>query len=164
MVRHFKRRQLAVRRRRTRKVVAAFVVALVSFAITVAACDTGPSPGVVDDSSVERVIQSVASDGDGQVDPATAQVLQEASIQTTHQPVCVSDQATSELERLRVEPKSVLARAGYLDMFGSVWSCTVAGDGWVEIVVLSDGGEGGCKRQCVRMEREQWERIMRASA
>lgn len=163
MVRHLRRRQLSVRRRRTHKVAAAIVVAVASFAITVAACLSGPAPHAVDDASVERVIQGVAS-GSACEDDLTSKVLQEATVQTSDKSASVRDQATCELERLCAEPRSVLARAGYMDLRGSVWSCTATGDGWVEIVVLSEGGEGGCRRQCVRMEREQWERIMRSGA
>lgn len=36
----------------------------------------------------------------------------------------------------------VLASSGYLDLFGSVWGCVVRGDGWVDICIVSEAGEG----------------------
>lgn len=36
----------------------------------------------------------------------------------------------------------VLARSGYIDFSGSVWSCTVVGDGWVEIRLVQELEEG----------------------
>jgi len=53
----------------------------------------------------------------------------------------------------------VLAQAGYLDLMGNVWACTVQGDGWVEVTVLrSCGEEGGCDVTTVLMDASVWAR------
>jgi hypothetical protein len=133
---------------------------LASLALTVAVNVRSSGTGMVSDASVERAIQRVTAAGSESADPAVEKVLKEATIQTTEQGGSVSEQAAAELNRLSAEPMSVLARAGYLDLKGDVWSCTVTGDGWVEVVVLSEGGEGRCKRQSIRMERDRWESVM----
>lgn len=36
----------------------------------------------------------------------------------------------------------VLASSGYLDLFGSVWSCVVEGDGWADVCLVVQMDEG----------------------
>lgn len=53
----------------------------------------------------------------------------------------------------------LLREAGYLDLLGRVWSCTVQGPGWVDVCFVSeDAGSGGSEVRVVRMGLEEWRR------
>ena len=45
----------------------------------------------------------------------------------------------------------VLVHAGYLDLLGNVWCCTVTGDGWVDTCFVSERGEA-CEVRRQRVE------------
>jgi hypothetical protein len=45
----------------------------------------------------------------------------------------------------------VLVHAGYLDLLGNVWGCTVTGDGWVDTCLVSEKG-GSCEVRRRRVE------------
>lgn len=67
--------------------------------------------------------------------------------------------AQGVLFRYQERGDCVLAQAGYLDLMGNVWACTVQGDGWVEVTVLrSCGEEGGCDVTTVLMDASVWAR------
>ena len=66
------------------------------------------------------------------------------------------DVATAEIEVYEEQVGVVLARAGYLDLTGDVWSCTVLGPGWVDTCVVSeDEDSGGCTVVRVRMAPDE---------
>ncbi|WP_373576368.1 hypothetical protein [Parafannyhessea umbonata] len=70
----------------------------------------------------------------------------------------LQDTATRLLEEYARAGKCVLVRAGYLDLLGNNWSCTVVGDGWVDTVVVRgtrDSRESEVK--VVRMDAKEWE-------
>ena len=68
----------------------------------------------------------------------------------------LADVATGELEAYEEQGNVVLARAGYLDLTGDVWSCTVLGPGWVDTCVVSeDEDSGGCTVVRVRMAPDE---------
>lgn len=71
-------------------------------------------------------------------------------------PLPLVDEAAEVLRAYRTQGSCVLAQSGFLDLFGRVWSCTVVGDGWVEVQVLTERGEG-TDVELVRMEAAQWE-------
>lgn len=53
----------------------------------------------------------------------------------------------------------VLVRSGYVDLLGSVWSCTVVGGDWVDTVVVRARKDGRtCEVKTVRMDASAWER------
>lgn len=53
----------------------------------------------------------------------------------------------------------VLARAGYVDLLGGAWSCTVVGEDWVDTVVVRAREDGrSCEVKTVRMGVSAWER------
>ncbi len=67
------------------------------------------------------------------------------------------EEAQSVLSSYRERGGCVLARAGYVDLMGRVWSCTVQGDGWVDVVVVRSGEEGGGSVvTTARMRRDEW--------
>ena len=52
----------------------------------------------------------------------------------------------------------LLRRAGYLDLLGDVWSCTVEGPGWVDVVLVRRAeGDRGSRVRVVRLALEEWE-------
>ena len=54
----------------------------------------------------------------------------------------VADEAASVLEDRRARGDSLVARSGYLDMFGGAWGCVLQGSGWVEVCLVSEDGDG----------------------
>ena len=67
--------------------------------------------------------------------------------------------ASGLLGRYRDEGEGVLTQAGYLDLLGRVWSCTVKAPDWVDVCVVSEGAEqGSCDVRVLRMDVESWER------
>lgn len=67
-------------------------------------------------------------------------------------------EATRLLQGYREEGSCLLREAGYLDLFGNVWSCTVQGPGWVDVCVVSEGADGGSEVRVVRMDVDEWGR------
>ena len=52
----------------------------------------------------------------------------------------------------------VLVRAGYLDLLGSTWSCTVSFGDSVEVCVVAEAASGdSCEVRVLRMEVRRWE-------
>lgn len=70
----------------------------------------------------------------------------------------LQDTATRLLEEYARAGKCVLVRAGYLDLLGNNWSCTVVGDGWVDTVVVRGTRDSrGSEVKVVRMDAKEWE-------
>lgn len=47
----------------------------------------------------------------------------------------------------------VLAHAGYLDFYGRTWGCVVLGDGWADVCVVREGGDGNaCETTVLHMD------------
>ena len=65
----------------------------------------------------------------------------------------VRSQAASLLEERRERGDCVLVRSGYLDLFGRAWGCVLQGSGWVELVLVTEDGDGaGCSAVVWRMD------------
>ena len=70
----------------------------------------------------------------------------------------VEQVATRLLSSYRDTGGCVLAYSGYIDLTGSVWACTVQGDGWVDVCVIGNLDDGSCELSVLRMDRdEMWE-------
>lgn len=66
--------------------------------------------------------------------------------------------STQVLRDYQARGSCVLAQAGYLDLLGDVWSCTVVGGGWVEVVVVRSLEDGaGSEVKTIRMDASEWE-------
>ena len=52
------------------------------------------------------------------------------------------DAGAEILERYEKTPGCTLVHAGYIDLFGNVWACLVAGPGWAELSVVRVGQDG----------------------
>lgn len=88
-----------------------------------------------------------------------AQVVQEFGSTTswrTDEPLQQTGRAL--LEGYQEQGSCVLVRAGYLDLLGQVWECTVLGDGWVDVCVVGEE-EDGCLVWRTRMEVSEVERL-----
>ena len=70
----------------------------------------------------------------------------------------VPDAAEELLRAYQSGGRCTLAQAGYLDLVGNVWSCTVQGEGWVEVAVVRALIEGGSEVTTIRMDADTWER------
>lgn len=101
-----------------------------------------------------------SGDAAGSADAGTglllAPILDEGEVSGRRSALPLVEEARSVLADYRDRGTCVLLRAGYLDLFGRVWSCTVAGGTWVEVQVLSDTSEGGTDVTVVRMDARQW--------
>jgi hypothetical protein len=53
---------------------------------------------------------------------------------------------------------AVLVQAGYLDLLGNVWGCTVRGPAWVDVCLVAEAAEGSSVR-VLRMEVARWEEL-----
>ena len=70
----------------------------------------------------------------------------------------VQEAGRALLESYQEQGSCVLVRAGYLDLLGQVWECTVLGDGWVDVCVVGEE-EDGCLVWRTRMEVSEVERL-----
>ncbi|MDY4691888.1 hypothetical protein ACQQ9Y_03680 [Atopobiaceae bacterium SGI.236] len=64
--------------------------------------------------------------------------------------------ATDVLAGYRDARDCVLVRSGYLDLSGSVWSCTVRHHEGVEICFVCQRADGGSDVRVLRMEESEW--------
>lgn len=75
----------------------------------------------------------------------------------------LADEASGLLEAYRDRGECVLREAGFLDLFGNAWTCTVQGPGWVDVCLVSGdaASRDGASRSDVRvvhMRADEWER------
>lgn len=75
----------------------------------------------------------------------------------------LADEASRLLESYRSQDGCALREAGFLDLFGNTWTCTVQGPGWVDVCLVSGGADssGGEQRgsdvRVVHMDTKEWE-------
>lgn len=73
----------------------------------------------------------------------------------------VEQVATRLLCSYRDAGDCVLSSSGYLDLLGSVWGCVVAGDGWVDVCVVSRMAEdGSCQVSVLHMDADEVGSVM----
>lgn len=66
--------------------------------------------------------------------------------------------AYDALSTYKARRDCVLVRAGFIDLLGNVWSCTVRGGDWVEIQVMTSlGDDVGTEVLTVRMDARTWQ-------
>lgn len=69
----------------------------------------------------------------------------------------LSETATELLRGYEQRGGCILARAGYLDLLGRAWGCTVVSGGRVETcLVREDGRTGGCVVSVIEMDEGAW--------
>ena len=54
----------------------------------------------------------------------------------------LEEEARRCLERYRKEGDCVVSRSGYLDLLGGTWGCVMQGDGWAEVLLVSEAPDG----------------------
>ena len=54
----------------------------------------------------------------------------------------LEEEARRCLERYRNEGDCVVSRSGYLDLLGGTWGCVMQGDGWAEVLLVSEAPDG----------------------
>ena len=69
----------------------------------------------------------------------------------------VEESAAQLLEDYRDQGGCALVQAGWLDLLGNVWSCTVQGSTWTDLCVVRGVDDGTSEVRVVRMEGEAWE-------
>lgn len=82
------------------------------------------------------------------------------SVEEYESPLAVQEAAEEAVVRYRDRGDCIVARAGYLDLFGRTWGCVMQGCGWVDVCVVSQSeGEQTSTVKTVRMEVADWERV-----
>ncbi len=71
------------------------------------------------------------------------------------------DEARSVLEDREGRGDCVVAKSGYLDLAGRTWGCVLQGDGWAEVLVVSEDEESsGCEVVSWLMDVEDVKRVL----
>lgn len=80
----------------------------------------------------------------------------------------LAEEASSLLESYEAQGECVLREAGFLDLFGNAWTCTVQGPDWVDVCLVSGSGDAGESSgsdvRVVHMEAEEWRRAYEKAA
>ena len=126
------------------------VLAIVLFALLGIVCVggvwEGPKDAEADASEDVAPAEETLIRGDGDSHVATYETSEE-----------LPDVAAELVSSYEEADDCLVRSAGYLDMFGSVWSCVMEGPGWVDLCLVSQG-EDGCVVRVTRMEAKEWER------
>lgn len=70
----------------------------------------------------------------------------------------LEEESSGIVRAYRDQGDCLLRQAGYLDLLGDVWSCTVEGPGWVDVVLVRRAeGDRGSRVRVVRLALEEWE-------
>lgn len=103
--------------------------------------------GEPSDGDLERLLQEV---------PLPEDVLPQARPDVTTRSGDLQQVAVDLLTSYRDAHDCVLARSGYLDLFGSVWGCVVRGGDWVDICIVTESAEGtSCEVRVLRLDRDE---------
>ena len=69
--------------------------------------------------------------------------------------------ATRLLGSYRDAGSCVLARSGFVDLTGSVWSCVVQGDGWTDVCIVCTTEEADiCELRVLRLEADEMAELL----
>ena len=66
--------------------------------------------------------------------------------------LATEEQAKAILSEYQARGDCVVARSGWLDLFGKTWSCVIQGEGWVDICVVQESGDGGSDVGVMRLD------------
>ena len=126
--------------------------------------DAGAEAAHAGDADVDEQVPGRAAspeeDALGSVPPmAAVAALMGEGVTVRASELPLYEEASAVLERARDAQPCVLVDSGYLDLLGNVWSCTVQGDGWVEVTVVREREQGkGSDVTTVRMDADAWAR------
>lgn len=68
----------------------------------------------------------------------------------------LAEQASQLLGQYEEGRDCLLRQAGYLDLLGNAWGCTVQGAGWVDVCVVTGREDGRSDVRIVRMDADDW--------
>lgn len=126
------------------------VLAMVLFVLLGIVCVGGVWEGPKDADTNEpegaAPVEEALPQGDGDIHVTTYETSEE-----------LPDAAAELVSRYEEANDCLVRSAGYLDMFGNVWSCLMEGPGWVDLCLVSQG-EDACVVRVTRMEAKEWER------
>lgn len=117
-----------------------------------ATAPVGPEPDL-DQSDGSKA--TGAGDAAGLLADGLAGRLSREGVSVQVVPGEVEQAATRLLSSYREAGDCVLASFGYLDLVGSVWSCTVQGDGWVDVCVIGRLDDETCELSVLHMDRDE---------
>ena len=127
----------------SRRGVAVALALTFAAALSLLAVHAGTRPRAVEPEGVDGVI----SDGvDGALIDKALEGLGVPHEREERESVReVPEEAEALLEERRARGDCVVARSGYLDLLGGTWGCVLQGNGWSEVCVITERGEGdGC--------------------
>lgn len=158
MAGHRRRHQLPVARRERSRRLALGVVGLLPLALVVALSlgrcgPAGDAPGGGPSDAGDVAPTGVDPSPEG---PGGAGGLCETRSYETGSDIVETSREL--LAGYRDAGDCVLVRAGYLDLLGSMWSCTVSFGDSVEVCVVAEAASGdSCEVRVMRMEVRRWE-------
>lgn len=68
----------------------------------------------------------------------------------------IQQAASALLEGYRDSGDAALAHAGYVDLLGRVWSCTVRGRSWVDVCFVRQLDDERSEVEVIRMDVDDW--------
>lgn len=92
------------------------------------------TPTALGDGPLAR---SDAAEGVVEVSPSVS-----AQVSGYESDLPLEEEARRCLERYRKEGDCVVSRSGYLDLLGGTWGCVMQGDGWAEVLLVSEAPDG----------------------
>lgn len=119
-----------------------FAVALLALALACVAAAALMRPSREQAPAEEAPAQEIAAAAEG--------LYRTSATELSQQPL--EQEAAARLAAYRDGGQCRLACAGYLDLHGQAWGCVVAGDGWVEVLVVKAAAEGGSSVQTIRFQ------------
>lgn len=148
-------KEARARRGRTAAIAFATLVAIILACVT----GTFPSRRDGDDPEGRPVASSPPSAGEATTGGSETSPDDDAASLPQGRYECAQDieQTASELlVRYRDAGGFALAQAGYLDLLGNVWSCTVQGRDWVDVCFVRQLDAGRSEVEVVRMRADEW--------
>ncbi len=108
-----------------------------------------PSGEAAEDGSSDVPVDALR--GQGPVG-LVSQVISGKEVSVTSEEGEVPQVAGQLLQSYKDRGDCVLAQAGYLDLFGSVWGCVINGGSWVDVCLVSDAGGGESRLSVVHLD------------
>lgn len=121
---------------------------------------SGPQDGGSASAPVDESAGDGAESGGSPTDGDPVEVVSSADgtgIRSYSSDLELEGEAERLLAAYEQQGSCLLREAGYLDLFGNVWSCTVQGPGWVDVCVVSGRDGDGSEVRVIRMDVGEWE-------
>ena len=122
--------------------VVAVVLAAVA-ALLAGAPGVGGGAGEGSGPGVEREPDPVGDALGDDVAAPVREVLSGAEVRRRESELSLVEEGERVLEEYRSRGDCLLVEAGYLDLMGRTWACVTKGEGWVELCLVRESGDGG---------------------